>query len=80
MISIDVRYAQEKRGQKMHLVPVISGTSVASTAFCGKRVNQWGMTCNVLLGRACKSCHRIDRKRGYRRALQIFRDVINAEE
>lgn len=75
---VKVRWAQEKGGQKLHLVPVISGDSVATTAFCGKRVDQWRMTINMPLAHACKNCCRIDDKRGYQRALEIFKAVVAA--
>ena len=77
-MNITTRFAQEKPGQKLHIVPVVSGDSnVANTALCGRHVNHhWRMTINVPLGHACHNCVRIDRQRGYQRALDIIRSAL----
>lgn len=79
MTSITVTYAQEKKGQKLHLVPVISKGSVASTALCGKRVHGWRMTINVPLAHSCKNCQRVNRQNGRKRALAIVLAILNRE-
>lgn len=79
MSSITVTYAQEKAGQKLHLVPVISGDTVANTALCGKRVSRWRMTINVSLGHSCQNCRRVNRQNGRRRALAIVLAVLQQE-
>ncbi len=76
-MDIKCTYAQEKGGQKLHIVPVVSG-GVSNTALCGKHVAHWRMTINVPLAHACQNCVRIDRKRGYQRALEIIRQIVNA--
>ncbi len=73
-MHISTRYAQHKGGQKLHIVPVLSGdTNMADTALCGKHVDYWRTTYNVPLGMCCGNCARIDHKRGYARALDIIR-------
>ncbi|WOF74180.1 hypothetical protein QMT40_001827 [Parvibaculaceae bacterium PLY_AMNH_Bact1] len=66
-------YAQEKSGQKLHLVAeageefqgeVIRKGQV-SQPLCGKRVKGYRMTCNLPLNHACQNCQRVLRsKRG----------------
>lgn len=77
-MDIKCTYAQEKSGQKLHIVPVISD-GVSNTALCGKHVKTWRMTINVPLAHACRNCARVDRKRGYQRALEIIRQIVNAD-
>lgn len=77
MTTITTRYAQEKGGQKLHIVPVISGDyNMADTALCGKRVTHWRSTFNMPFGRCCHNCARVNRRRGYARALEIFKAVV----
>lgn len=77
MIDITCRYAQEKHGQKLHIVPVISGDyNMADTALCGKHVDNWRATFNVPFGHCCHNCMRVNRRRGYARALEIFKAVV----
>lgn len=64
-------YAQEKSGQKLHLVPTLSD-GVINTALCGKHVERWRMTINVPLAHACKNCMRVNQRRGYARALELM--------
>lgn len=61
-----MRYAQELRGQRLHLVretdPDLTGRYVERRALCGRipdRRGDWGMTINVPLANACKSCCRV---------------------
>ena len=71
--EISVRYAQHKRGLKLHIVPVLSGAdNMAQTALCGKRVVFWRMTINMALGKPCHNCRRVNQQRGYRRAVEII--------
>lgn len=80
-MHISTRYAQHKGGQKLHIVPVLSGrANMADTALCGKRVSRWGMTINVPLGHCCGNCARINRQRGYARALDIIRSAWLARQ
>jgi endogenous inhibitor of DNA gyrase (YacG/DUF329 family) len=76
--EMEIRFAQEKGGQKLHIVPVIQGDTVANTALCGKQVRRWRMTCNLPLAYCCKNCNRIDKQRGHARALEIFKAVVAA--
>ena len=55
-------YAQERRGQKLHLVVDLGGGFV-SEPLCGRRVSRWYMTINVPLGRSCKNCRRCTERR-----------------
>ena len=54
-----LRYAQEKGGQKLHLVYELGEDSVSSKALCGKTPSNWRMTINVPLGHACRNCLRV---------------------
>jgi hypothetical protein len=63
-----VRYAQEKKGQKLHLVQEIDpafndGHEVSLTALCGKRAGRWRMTINVPMGMSCANCQKSRRRR-----------------
>lgn len=70
---MEIRYAQHKAGQRLHIVPVIDGHTVTNTALCGKHVDHWRMTINVPLANCCQNCMRVDRQRGYQRALELIR-------
>jgi hypothetical protein len=52
-------YAQEKGGQKLHLVHIIDGRAML-TALCGREPKNgfWGMTINLPMGHACQNCIR----------------------
>ena len=77
-MNIRIRYAQEKSGQRMHIVPVLSGDdNVSHVALCGKRVSHWRMTCNVPLANCCKNCMRVERQTGASRLLDIVRAYWN---
>jgi len=39
-MKIEIRYAQGKGGQRLHIVPVLSG-GVLNTALCGRHVDHW---------------------------------------
>ena len=61
----DMRYAQEKAGQKLHLVQELdldlTGREVAFRALCGRspsKRGEWRMTINISLGEVCRSCIR----------------------
>lgn len=79
-IQISTRYARHKWGQKVHIVPVLSGKyNMADTALCGKHVERWPETFNVPFGMCCGNCARINRQRGYQRALEIVRKAFGLQ-
>lgn len=52
-------YAQEYKGQKLHLVQEITQQDVSQVALCGRNCCQrgnWRMTINMPLANACKRC------------------------
>ena len=54
-----MRYAQEKLGQKLHLVHERADGGVGLEALCGRyAAGGWRMTINVPLGHACRNCLR----------------------
>ena len=71
-------YAQEFRGQKLHLVAEqdkhLTGRPVSYSALCGRtphRRGWWRMTINMPLAHACKNCCRIwDKRRRVRNQLE----------
>lgn len=79
-MSFQVRYAQEKGGQKLHLVPILGNDEVGHTAFCGKHTDHWRMTINLPLGAACKNCQRVNYHNGRRRLLTLLRQALDAYE
>lgn len=60
--QLSTRYAQEHKGEKLHLVYDLANGNV-TTPFCGKRIRGWRMTINMPLGNACKNCLRVWRAR-----------------
>lgn len=50
-----MRYAQQKGGQKLHLVYELKGGRVTNPV-CRQKVTGYRMTINVPLGNACKKC------------------------
>lgn len=74
-MDIRTRFAQHKSGQKLHIVPLISG-GVAHTALCGKSVEHWRMTINVPLAHCCHNCARVDELNGLNRAKKIILDEL----
>ena len=50
------RYAQEKGGQKLHIV--FDHEDVVSQPLCGRKVSGYRMTINAPLAHACKNCVR----------------------
>ncbi len=64
-----MRYAQNKGGQKLHLVcepgEVYKGITVRKgfigLPLCGLKPTEYRMTINVPLGHACKNCLRVFR-------------------
>lgn len=74
---IYTRYAQEKSGQRLHIVPIVSGDQVATIALCGKTVNYWRMDINVPLGNCCRNCMRVNRLNGNERAKTILRKMLD---
>jgi len=62
-----LRYAQEYKGQKLHLVREIDphlngGRTVANKALCGRNCHKrgaWRLTINMPLGTVCLNCWRI---------------------
>ena len=63
-----MRYAQEKTGQKLHLVceageeykGQIVRKGFVSPPLCGRKITRWRMTINMSLGSACKNCLRVE--------------------
>jgi hypothetical protein len=55
-----MRYAQEKSGEKLHLVFTYNGK--VSQPICGKKVKGYRMTINAPLGHACKRCLNVSSK------------------
>jgi len=56
---MNLRYAQEYGGQRLHLVEAHTDGSVSYRALCGRRPRKrrtWRMTINCPLGNACKKC------------------------
>ena len=56
---MNLRYAQEYGGQRLHLVEAHTDDSVSYRALCGRRPRtrgNWRMTINCPLGNACKKC------------------------
>lgn len=78
MTTISWRYAQEKRGQKLHIVPEIGAYEMANEALCGKQVSYWRKTLNMSLGHACKNCLRVNQLNGQNRAIQIIQETLEA--
>lgn len=58
------RYAQNRGGQRMHLVVDYGHDEVGDVALCGVRPTRgyWRMTCNMPLGHACRRCQRAWRR------------------
>jgi hypothetical protein len=56
-----MRYAQHKRGQKLHLVFEVED-GVLRRALCGKEAH-WDLTINFPMGMACQNCERVFRSR-----------------
>jgi hypothetical protein len=73
----DVRWAQHRRGQKLHLVPMLAKDEPLLIALCGKHVEHWRMTINAPLAHACKNCCRVDRQNGRQRVLQLIRMALD---
>ena len=55
-------YAQEKCGQKLHIVPVYSDETVGQP-LCSRRVRRWRIIINMPLGHCCRNCRRVLKKR-----------------
>ncbi|MBA7556490.1 hypothetical protein ES705_49199 [subsurface metagenome] len=59
---MNLRYAQEYGGQKLHLVESHTDGSVSYQALCGRKPGKkgnWRMTINCPLGNACKKCLKV---------------------
>ncbi len=52
-----MRYAQEKRGQKLHLVHTRDEVPELR-AICGRLSLRWRMTINLPMGLVCRNCLR----------------------
>ncbi len=52
-----MRYAQEKRGQKLHLVHTRDEV-LELRAICGRTAQRWRITINLPMGMACRNCLR----------------------
>ena len=55
--EVAMRYAQEKRRQKLHLVHT-RDDEPELRAICGRRVRRWRITINLPMGMACRNCLR----------------------
>lgn len=75
----EARYAQEKSGQKLHIVAAFGDDTVSTEALCGKKVTHWRMTINMPLAHCCKNCVRVDRLNGRNRLKEIIQKVLRAE-
>lgn len=71
-------YAQEKGGQKLHIVAQFADDSVSSETLCGKKVSHWRMTSTFPMRHCCKNCARVDRLNGQNRLNEIIRKVLRA--
>ena len=59
---MNLRYAQEYGGQRLHLVEAHTDGEVSYRALCGKKPDKrgnWRMTINCPLGNACKKCLKV---------------------
>ena len=72
----EIRFAQERGGQKLHIVPVV-GDDVGHVAFCGRHTDHWRATFNLPMGYACKNCARVNRRRGRTRWLTLMRQALD---
>lgn len=52
-----MRYAQQKRGQKLHLAYDLP-TGGLTQPICGKKVDGYRLTINVPMGQSCQNCRR----------------------
>lgn len=53
-----ILYAQERRGQRLHIVEDFGDRGVSARARCG-RVGGWRLSINVPMGMCCKTCSRL---------------------
>ena len=74
-----VIYAQEKGGQKLHIVAQFNGDTVSTEALCGKKVSHWRMTSTFPMRQCCHNCARVDRLNGQNRLKEIIKKVLKAE-
>lgn len=51
-----MRYAQQKKGQKLHIVYEINGQ--LTQPICGRKVDNYRMNINLPMGNSCKNCNR----------------------
>ena len=59
---MNLRYAQEFGGQRLHLVEAHTDGSVSLQSLCGRRPAKrgtWRMTINCPLGHACRKCLKV---------------------
>ena len=52
-----MRYAQEKKGQKLHLAFELP-TGGLTQPVCGRTVNNYRLTINLPMGQSCNNCKR----------------------
>lgn len=70
-----MRYAQIKGGNKLHLV--FESEGYLSDPICGKKAENYRMTINVPLGRACQNCQRIYRaNRGSKEKAKFYKRLM----
>ena len=59
---MNLRYAREYDGQKLHLVEAHTDGTVSYRALCGRKPRKrgtWRMTINCPLGHACHKCLKV---------------------
>lgn len=69
-----MRYAQEKSGQKLHLVFELADGTI-SQPVCGRTVQNYRMTSNWPLAYACKNCLRVSDERLEKIRLDLIKYV-----
>jgi hypothetical protein len=67
-------YAQEKGGQKLHLV--FEAEDSVSQPICGRKVNGYRMTVNAPLAHACMNCQRVYQQNGGAKIKNAFFSYI----
>jgi hypothetical protein len=60
---MNIRYAQHKGGQKLHIV--FTNGEICSQPLCGKKGGLYRMTINVPLAHACMNCVRLRKNNDY---------------
>jgi hypothetical protein len=56
-----ILYAQERKGQRLHIVRDFGDRGVSARAPCGRSAEQWRLTINLPMGMCCKTCSRLNK-------------------